>query len=326
MEWINKIRNSVKEQKPLVHHITNWVTIYDCANIVRAVGALPVMAHAPEEVEQMTSISSALVLNIGTLTSSLVEAMIKSGKKANELGIPVILDAVGVGATDMRTEKANEIIEKVKVDVIKGNSSEVAKLAGIDVETNGVEATKVEHDLIELGKKLASEKGATVVITGKEDVIVDSKKGYICKNGHDMMGSIVGTGCMVASVIGSFCSVEKDHTKAAAAALSVFGIAGELAARVSNGPGSYKENFYDEIFNLSDSDISDMQKLEEAVLGKAEEEATEDEEKAEESTEEEATSEESEEEKTEEKKEEDVSEEPKEEKKEEIAEDEGKAL
>jgi len=252
----------IKEQKPLIHHITNWVTIYDCANIVRAIGALPVMAHAKEEAADMSKISSALVLNIGTLTVELIESMKLAGKAANEKGIPVILDAVGVGATKLRDDKALELLNELKIDIIKGNASEIAKLAGIQVQTKGVESAKVESDLIELAKKLANERKSVVVITGTEDIATDGNDVYICKNGHDMMGRIVGTGCMVASVIASFAAVEKDYAQAAASALVCFGIAGELASRNSTGPGSYKRSFYDEIYNLNETDIHDMQKLE----------------------------------------------------------------
>lgn len=266
MEEIAEILNKVKEKKPLIHHITNWVTIYDCANIVRAIGALPVMAHAKEEVEQMTSLSSALVLNIGTLTTPLVESMIMAGKKANEKQIPVVLDAVGVGATDMRTNKVKELLEKIKVDIIKGNSSEIGTLAGVKAKTKGVEAVSVEANLIELAKKLANEKNATIVITGKEDIVANKDTVYTVRNGHDMMSKIVGTGCMAASVIGAFAAVENDYAKASASALVCFGIAGELASRRATGPGTYKEFFYDEIFNLDESTIEDMEKIDKVKM------------------------------------------------------------
>lgn len=252
----------IKEQKPLIHHITNWVTIYDCANIVRAIGALPVMAHAKEEVADMTSIAGALVLNIGTLTPALVDSMIIAGKKANEKNIPIILDAVGVGATGLRTYKAKEILDKIKISILKGNSSEIATLAGVKAETKGVEAISTEGNLIEIAKRLANEKNLTVVITGKEDIISNGVDVYVCKNGHDMMGKFVGTGCMASSLIGTFAAVEEDFTFASAAALTCFGIAGELAAKKSKGIGSYKENLYDEIFNLNGNKIKRKQKLE----------------------------------------------------------------
>jgi len=259
---IYSILEKVKSSKPLVHHITNWVTIYDCANITRCVGALPVMAHAIEESSEMTGIAQSLVLNIGTLTPSIVESMIKAGKKANEKGIPVILDAVGVGATKLRTDKANEILDKVKVNIIKGNEGEIGILAGANAEVKGVESMGSEGENKELAKCLAMAQKSTVVLTGKEDIITNGEKIYTVSNGHEMMGSIVGTGCMLASVIGAFAAVEKDYTKAAACALVCFDIAGELASGESKGPGTYKENFYDELYNLSKDVVEKRKKIE----------------------------------------------------------------
>ena len=245
---VERILEKVRKEKPLIHHITNWVTIYDCANITRAFGALPVMAHAKEESNDMTKIASALVLNIGTLTSSLINSMILAGKGANEKGIPIVLDAVGVGATKFRDDKTFELLDKIRINIIKGNASEIAKLAGKSVKTKGVESTEVKTNLIDVAKKLANKRKSTVVITGKQDIVTDGIRVYLIRNGHKMMGNIVGTGCMATSVIGSFAAVEKDYTLASVAALSCFGIAGELAAIKSNGPGSFKERFYDETF------------------------------------------------------------------------------
>ncbi|MBI2542202.1 hydroxyethylthiazole kinase [Candidatus Woesearchaeota archaeon] len=260
---ISEVFEKVRSSKPLVHHITNWVTIYDCANMTRAFGALPVMAHAKEESGEMASIASSLVLNIGTLTPELVDSMIMAGKSANKKNIPVILDAVGVGATKLRDNEALRILKEIKVDIIKGNSSEIARLAGMDVTTRGVESTNVEADLVEVANGLANKKNSTVVITGKQDIVTDGKKVYLINNGHAMMGSIVGTGCMAASIIGAFAGVEKDYAKAAAYALASFGIAGELAAKKSKGPGTFKEIFYDEAYNLDARKISQMAKIEE---------------------------------------------------------------
>jgi hydroxyethylthiazole kinase len=138
----------------------------------------------------------------------------------------------------------------------------------MEVQTKGVEATKVEADLIEVAKKLSADKKATVVLTGAEDIITNGSDVYICKNGHDMMGKFVGTGWMAASVIGAFAAVEKDYCKAAASALAVFGISGELASRRASGPGSYKAAFYDEIYNLDETDIHDMERLEKETVKK----------------------------------------------------------
>ena len=260
---ISEIFNRVRQNKPLVHHITNCVTIYDCANMTRAFGALPVMAHAKEEAAEMAAIASALVLNIGTLTPDLIDAMILAGKSANKKGIPVVLDAVGVGATKLRDDKAFELLDKIKIDIIKGNASEIAKLAGENVVTKGVESTKVDGSLVEIAVKLAYRYKSVVVITGKQDIVTDGKKVYLVNNGHAMMGCIVGTGCMAASIIGAFAGVEKDHAKAAAFALSAFGIVGELAASKSNGPGTFKENFYDEAYSLDGQKLKQRAKIEE---------------------------------------------------------------
>jgi hydroxyethylthiazole kinase len=258
-----KILQKVRETKPLIHHITNWVTIYDCANIVRAIGALPVMAHAKEEAGDMASIASALVLNIGTLTNDIIESMIIAGKVANQKGIPIVLDAVGVGATKLRDDKVEELLSELEIDIVKGNASEIAKLAGEDVKTKGVESTKVDADLIAIAKKLSTDRECVAVITGKEDIVTNGNKTYLVKNGDVMMGSIVGTGCMSASVIACFAAVEDNYTKSASAGLACFGIAGELAAINSKGPGTFKENFYDEIYNLNKETVDKMEKIEE---------------------------------------------------------------
>jgi hydroxyethylthiazole kinase len=259
---MTKNLQKIRDKKPLIHHITNWVTIYDCANIVRVIGGLPVMAHALEEVEEMTSISSALVLNIGTLTKELVKSMILAGKKANEINIPVILDAVGAGATELRTSKAKEILNKVKISILKGNSSEIGTLAGAEAETRGVEAISVKGSLVTIARELASEKNLTVVITGKEDIVSNGKDVYICKNGHPMMASFVGSGCMATSAVGVFAAVCDDYIHASLDALSLFGIAGELAAKKTKRPESFKIMLMDEIFNIDEGKIKKMQRIE----------------------------------------------------------------
>jgi len=252
---------TIRASKPLVHHITNWVTIYDCANMTRSLGALPVMAHAPEECADMTGIASALVLNIGTLTTELIDAMIISAKAANEKGIPVVLDVVGVGATKFRDYMAAKILDSVSVDIIKGNYSEIAKLAGENAQTNGVESTSIDADPAQVARALALAMSCTVVMTGAEDVVSDGENTFVVKNGHEYMGSLVGTGCMAASVIASFAAVNSDHFDAAKDALCYYGIAGELAAEKSNGPGSFKQNFYDEVFNLTDAVAKDKMNI-----------------------------------------------------------------
>jgi len=259
---ISHILAKVRESKPLVHHITNWVTIYDCAAITRAAGALPVMAHAEEEVSEMAGIADALVLNIGTPTPQLISSMILAGKKANERGIPVVLDAVGAGATRLRSEKAKEIMSNVELAVIKGNKSEVAVLAGFDAKTKGVEAGEADGNPSEIAMGLAQEEGIVVVITGKTDIVAGPEgRLFFIENGHEMMGSVVGTGCMATSLLGAFCAVEEDYPLASAAALSCFGIAGELAARKASAPIAFKGELIDAVYSLSMDDVERMAKV-----------------------------------------------------------------
>jgi hydroxyethylthiazole kinase len=254
----------VRQQKPVVHHLTNWVTIYDCAQIVKSLGGSPVMAHAEEEVREMAQIASALVLNIGTLTVDLVEAMKLAAHSANERVIPVILDVCGAGATRLRDEKCLELLNTVMIDVIKGNASEIARLSGQNVWTRGVDSAEVGMDLVPLAMKLAREREATVVVTGKVDIITDGHRTYLVSNGHEMMTHVVGTGCMAASVIGTFAGVGPDVTFASASALACYGIAGELAARKAAGPASFKEALLDCLYALNAQTVQTMLKLEES--------------------------------------------------------------
>jgi hydroxyethylthiazole kinase len=257
-----EVLERVRREKPLVHHLTNFVTIYDCANIVKVFGASPVMAHAREEVADMAGIASALVLNIGTLTSEFVDAMLLAGKSANSKNIPVILDVCGAGATKFRDDKCLEILDAVNVSIIKGNSSEIARIAGENVQTKGVDAVIVEKNLQDVARGLARDRNCTVVITGKEDTVADEKRVVRVLNGHPVMGDIVGTGCMATSVIGTFAAVEKDYVVASVAGLVCYEVAAEIAAKNATGPGSFKEMLMDAVYNLDYGTIKRMQKIE----------------------------------------------------------------
>jgi hydroxyethylthiazole kinase len=257
-----ELLREVRRQSPVVHHLTNWVTIYDCAQIVKTLGASPVMAHAPEEAADMTRIASALVLNVGTLTVDFVEAMKTAAASANRKCIPVILDVCGAGASDLRDRKVSELLDEVKINIIKGNSSEIARVSGLDVRTKGVDATEVAADLESLAQKLARQRQATVVITGEVDIVTSGQGAFRVRNGNVMMTSVVGTGCMAASVIGAFAAVESDYRRAAACALACYGIAAELAAAQSRGPASFKTALFDCLFNLDESTVEGMQRIE----------------------------------------------------------------
>jgi len=258
---VNETLARIRTQKPLVHHITNWVTIYDCAQITRCSGALPVMAHAPEEAADMTAIAGALVLNIGTLTTELVRSMIASGRTAAGRGTPVVLDAVGAGATPMRTSKCMEILEAVDVSILKGNSGEIATLAGVSAEVKGVESVSVEGEIEPIARDLARRSSSTVVVTGKEDIVTDGARTFVIGNGHELMGRVVGTGCMISSVIAAFAAVSRDLTLAAAEAVLFYDIAGELAAERAGGPASFKSLFFDVLDRLEGEVLNERQKV-----------------------------------------------------------------
>jgi len=258
---MSKLLEEVRRKAPVVHHLTNWVTINDCANVVKAFGASPVMAHAPEEVEEMVGIASALVLNIGTLTVELVESMKRAALRANARGIPVVLDVCGAGATRLRDEKCFELLDQCHIDVVKGNASEIARIAGETVTTRGVDSTEVAQDLAELAQSLAKARRCTAVITGAVDIISDGVATLRVRNGHPLMGRVVGTGCMATSVIGTFAAVEPNWVRAAAAGLACYEVAGELAVRASQGPGSFKAALIDAVAALEPSVVEAMQKV-----------------------------------------------------------------
>jgi len=253
---------AVREKKPLVHHLTNWVTIYDCAQVVKSFGASPVMAHAPEEVAEMAGMASALVLNIGTLTTEFVESMKIAARAANVHGIPVVLDVCGAGATPFRDHKSFELMKAARVDIIKGNASEIARVAGRDVRTRGVDAAAVREDLADIARLLAKERECVAVITGKEDIVADPASLFVVRNGDEMMGHLVGTGCMATSVIGTFAGASPgDLAAAAAAGLACYEIAAELAVKECAGPASFKERLLDRVFHLTEEEVRSMQKV-----------------------------------------------------------------
>lgn len=248
--------NRVREKKPLVHHITNAVTINDCANITLSMGAAPVMAEAPEEVAEMVGLAGALVLNIGTLTMGQIESMVIAGEQANDLQVPVILDPVGAGATRFRTETAEKLLKCLEITVLKGNAGEIGVLAGAGGRVRGVDSGGLAGDPLATVRGLAREYGLTVAMSGPTDVISDGARTVLVGNGHPLMGRLSGTGCMAASLTGCCMAVYKDPLIASVTAFTVFGIAGERASEASKGPYSFRSALFDNIAGLSSSDIT----------------------------------------------------------------------
>jgi hydroxyethylthiazole kinase len=240
----------LRQRKPLIHQITNYVVMNETANATLALGALPVMAHAREEVEEMVGYAGALVLNIGTLSPAWVDAMLAAGRAANERGVPVVLDPVGVGATAYRTETAKRILDEVDIAVLRGNAGEVASLVGVAAEVRGVESMGVGGDVADLARAAAQALGVVASVTGPVDHVSDGERVAAIANGDPMLASITGTGCMSSAVTGCFLAVAKSSFDGAVEALVAFGVAGEDAAVGAKGPGSFHVNLYDALAAL----------------------------------------------------------------------------
>jgi hydroxyethylthiazole kinase len=254
---------AVREQKPLIHNITNFVVMNFTANALLSMGASPVMAHAPNEIEEMVSYAGALVLNIGTLTDDWVASMIKAGRKALELGTPVVFDPVGSGATRLRTDSARRIIAESKPRVIRGNASEVLSLRDETSKTRGVDSIHTVDDAADAGRILAGELGSVLAITGTTDLVTNGHRTVRVRNGHPLMGHVTGTGCAATAIIGAFLAVDSDAVEAAATALAYFGLAGEMAADHAVAPGSYMIALIDALYSISPEKLQAGVRLEE---------------------------------------------------------------
>jgi hydroxyethylthiazole kinase len=241
----------VRERRPLIHQITNYVVMNETANATLAFGALPVMAHAREEVEEMVALAGALVLNIGTLSPHWVEAMLLAGKAANEHGVPVVLDPVGAGATRLRTETARRLLAEIKVAVLRGNQGEIATLVGVRAEVRGVESVTALAKPAELARTAARNLGLVASVTGPVDHVSDGERVLAIANGHELLAAVTGTGCMSSALTGCFLAVERENPlEAAAGALAAIGVAGEDAAIDAKGPGSFHVGLYDALAAL----------------------------------------------------------------------------
>lgn len=258
---ISSLFSEVRARKPLVHHITNYVTVNDCANVTICIGAAPVMAHAVDEVAEMVSVAGALVLNIGTLDNGQIESMLRAGVTANGLHIPIVLDPVGAGATRLRTNSTKRLLHDLDIAVLKGNAAEIAVIAGAEGTIKGVDSVDVRGDPKEIAGRLAKELGITVVISGPTDIVADGERTLLVDNGHPLMGKVSGTGCMASSITGAFVAVSKDHVAASASALATFGVAGEKAAQRCHAPYSFKIALFDELFGLTPEELEKMARV-----------------------------------------------------------------
>ncbi len=258
---ISRLFGKVRANRPLVHHITNYVTVNDCANITLCAGAAPVMAHSRNETAEMVAMAGALVLNIGTLDTRQVEQMLFAGKKANSLGVPVVLDPVGAGATKYRTKTALRLLKDLEVAVLKGNGGEIASLAGAQGRVRGVDSDGFEGRPELIVREFAGRTGTVVAMTGPTDFVSDGKRTLRVDNGHPLMGRFSGSGCMAASVAGAFAAVGKDRVNTTAAALAAFGVAGEKAAVRYTTPYGVRQAIFDELFTLTAEELADRARV-----------------------------------------------------------------
>jgi hydroxyethylthiazole kinase len=252
----------LRQQAPVVHNITNYVVMNSTANALLAIGASPVMAHAEEEMADMVGIASALVLNIGTLSKEWIKSMFKAAEAAAKRGIPIVIDPVGAGATPFRTATVQSLVAAVKPAIIRGNASEIMAVYGGGAKTKGVDSSEASRDAVSAAKALNSSSGAVVCISGATDYIVSGNEIHKIANGHPMMTRVTGLGCTATALCGAFAAVNRNYAQAAAQAMVVMGIAGEMAAEGAQGPGSLQLRFLDALYQLDRGAIEQRIRLE----------------------------------------------------------------
>jgi hydroxyethylthiazole kinase len=246
----------IRTEAPLVHNITNYVVMNTTANALLALGATPVMAHAPDEMLEMVAMARALVINMGTLSAPWIEAMLIAGLEARRKSVPVVIDPVGAGATTLRTATAERLIRECRPSVIRGNASEIRALAYGEMGTKGVDATHPADGAVEAACILSRRWGAVVAISGRSDIVVEADAIITIDNGHPMMSRVTGLGCTATALTGAFLAVNPSPHRAAAHALAVLGIAGEIAAERSAGPGSLQVSILDALHAVTEADVA----------------------------------------------------------------------
>jgi hydroxyethylthiazole kinase len=259
MVWQDIVK--IRTQTPLVHNITNYVVMNTTANALLAIGASPVMAHALEEVQEMVGLAQSLVINIGTLSSPWVKAMIKAGKEANRRNIPVVFDPVGSGATSFRTSTALKLIQEIHPAIIRGNASEIRSLVHHGQGAKGVDSRHTPEEALDDARTLSRSAACAVSMSGQVDIIVDKDSIARIENGHPIMTKVTGMGCTASAITGAFAAVNPSAFQAAAHAMTVMGIAGEMAVERSSGTGSFQMHFIDVLSTLGESDIGQRQKV-----------------------------------------------------------------
>jgi hydroxyethylthiazole kinase len=253
----------IRAERPLIHNITNYVAMSLTANALLALGASPVMAHAPEEVEEMVGLARALVLNIGTLSRPWVESMRLAAAAARAKGIPIVLDPVGAGATRFRTETALALLDAARPSVLRGNASEIRALSFDEAATKGVDSRHVPAEALDAAKRLTGRFGSVVSVSGPVDLIVGGVSVLRVANGHSLMPRVTGLGCTASALTAAFAAVNPSPFLAAAHAMAVMGIAGEMAAEGASGPAELQVRFLDALYAMTMEDVRSRLRLEE---------------------------------------------------------------
>lgn len=257
-----KLVQLVRQHSPLVHNITNYVVMNNTANALLAVGASPIMAHAQSEIHEMANIAHSVVINIGTLDEYWSESMLIAAEAAHSAKKPWVLDPVGAGATTFRDATLNQLVQ-YHPTVIRGNASEIIALAKTNTTvTKGVDSTAKSNEASNAAQILVDQYHAVVCISGETDIITDGHQTFFIKNGHPMMNRVTGLGCSATAIIGAFIGVTENTTEAVAAAMALIGIAGELAALESKGPGSLQVNLIDKLYNITEEEFISHLKIE----------------------------------------------------------------
>lgn len=252
----------IRKKRPLIHTITNPVVMNFSANALLAIGASPVMAYSPEEVEEMVAHAAALVLNLGTLTAEVKTSMLKAGTKAKALRLPVLLDPVGAGATSFRSCTAAQLIEEIDIHVIRGNPSEILSLSNCQAKPKGVYTVHSVDEVEASGRRFAETSAMVLAITGAVDVITDGPRVARVSNGHPLMGYVTGVGCSASAIIGAFLSVDDDVFSAVTTALAFFGLAGETAGKKSESPGDFMIQMINALYMIQPEDLEQGCKIE----------------------------------------------------------------
>ncbi|WP_448589239.1 hydroxyethylthiazole kinase [Thermodesulfobium sp.] len=250
--WIKEILDVIKERKPLIHHLTNYVVMNDSANITLAIGALPIMAQEEAELDDITNMASAVLLNIGTLKQDEINQMLLAGKYANLKNIPLILDPVGAGASKFRTRTAKNLLHNLKIDVIKGNSFEISTLCDLPAEGIGVDAVSTNRNYTNIAKEAAERYNSVVLLTGEKDIVSDGKRIFEIEGGSFLMSKVTGCGCMLGSIVASFVAVKKEDILNATLGASIFfKSVGNIAEQKSSLPGSFRNNLIDSTYLIA---------------------------------------------------------------------------